>query len=145
VVLISHDRRLIEATVEKLFLVADGTVKSFDGDLEDYRKYHLDRRRSPDTRERKSPANEEPRKPAPRRPIKPLKDKADAAEKEISLLMEKIGTLDTALGVADIFTREPDKAAKFLKQRALFAEQLSKAEEKWLVALQAYETALAQS
>ena len=145
VVLISHDRRLIEASVENLFLVADGTVKPFDGDLEDYRKYHLESRRKPDLSEKKSPRKEETRKPVPRRPIRSLKERADAAEKEISQLMEKIGTLDTALGVPDLFSRDPDKAAKFLKQRALFAEQLSNAEEKWLVALQAYETALAQS
>jgi ATP-binding cassette subfamily F protein 3 len=38
VILISHDRHLIEATVDRLWIVRDGTVSSFDGDLEDYRQ-----------------------------------------------------------------------------------------------------------
>ena len=41
VVIISHDRRLLESTVDRLWLVADGSVKAFDGDIEDYRKFVL--------------------------------------------------------------------------------------------------------
>ncbi len=37
VILISHDRHLIEATVDRLWLVNNGTVSNFDGDMEDYR------------------------------------------------------------------------------------------------------------
>ncbi len=37
VILISHDRHLIEATVDRLWLVNDGAVPTFDGDLDDYR------------------------------------------------------------------------------------------------------------
>ena len=38
VILISHDRHLIEACADRLWLVANGTVKPFDGDLDDYRR-----------------------------------------------------------------------------------------------------------
>src|SRR5450432_3432169 len=41
VVLVSHDRRLIEATADRLLLVADGHVTPFEGDLDDYRKFLL--------------------------------------------------------------------------------------------------------
>ena len=41
VILVSHDRRLIEATAETLLLVADGRVTPFEGDLDDYRKFLL--------------------------------------------------------------------------------------------------------
>ena len=44
VILVSHDRRLIEATAERLLLVADGHVTPFEGDLDDYRRYPADRR-----------------------------------------------------------------------------------------------------
>src|SRR3984885_981056 len=40
-ILISHDRRLLEACVDRLWLVADGTVRAFDGDLEDYTRFVL--------------------------------------------------------------------------------------------------------
>ncbi|MFQ5348125.1 MAG: ABC-F family ATP-binding cassette domain-containing protein [Rhodothalassiaceae bacterium] len=38
VILISHDRRLVEATADRLWLVAEGTVRPFAGDLDDYRR-----------------------------------------------------------------------------------------------------------
>ena len=41
VILVSHDRRLIEATADRLLLVADGHVTPFEGDLDDYRKFLL--------------------------------------------------------------------------------------------------------
>ncbi len=41
VMIVSHDRHLLEATVDRLWLVRDGTVKPFDGDLDDYRKIVL--------------------------------------------------------------------------------------------------------
>src|SRR6201996_9515827 len=41
VVLVSHDRRLLEATADRLFLVADGKVNPFEGDLDDYRRFLL--------------------------------------------------------------------------------------------------------
>src|SRR5437868_7474772 len=41
VILVSHDRRLIEATADRLLLVSDGHVTPFEGDLDDYRKFLL--------------------------------------------------------------------------------------------------------
>ena len=40
-ILISHDRRLLEACVDRLWLVADGTVRPYDGDLTDYTRQVL--------------------------------------------------------------------------------------------------------
>ena len=40
-ILVSHDRRLLEACVDRLWLVANGTVTSFDGDLADYTRFVL--------------------------------------------------------------------------------------------------------
>ena len=45
VVLIGHDPHLIELAADRLWLVADGRVTSFDGDLDDYKNYLLDRSR----------------------------------------------------------------------------------------------------
>ena len=41
VILVSHDRRLLEATADRLLLVANGRVENFDGDLDDYRRFLL--------------------------------------------------------------------------------------------------------
>src|SRR6185503_14608349 len=44
-IVVAHDRHLLRATVDELWLVADGEVKPFDGDLDDYRSWVLDRAR----------------------------------------------------------------------------------------------------
>jgi len=38
-VLVSHDRHLLRATTEEFMIVADGSLKPFDGDLDDYRDW----------------------------------------------------------------------------------------------------------
>ena len=44
-IVVAHDRHLLRATVDELWLVADGIVAPFDGDLDDYRAWVLDRSR----------------------------------------------------------------------------------------------------
>src|SRR5450432_1706154 len=51
VILVSHDRRLLEATADRLFLVADGKVEPFDGDLDDYRRFLLTGDKAPTRRD----------------------------------------------------------------------------------------------
>jgi ATP-binding cassette subfamily F protein 3 len=145
VVLVSHDRRLVEATVDRLLLVADGAVVPFDGDLEDYRKLLLSRGREGGGKSRgaEKPATKSVSRrdsAGRRRQLKPLKDKADAAEKEIAKLMADIAGIDAAL--TDLFTRDRAKAAALSKQRADLGHILAAAEDRWLVASNAYEEAL---
>ncbi|MSP94278.1 MAG: ABC-F family ATP-binding cassette domain-containing protein [Alphaproteobacteria bacterium] len=66
VILVSHDRRLLEATADRLLLVAYGRVEPFDGDLDDYRRYLLSGENTPGAREPASRPlrNEKPRKRA---------------------------------------------------------------------------------
>ena len=66
VILVSHDRYLIEACADRLWLVADGQVTPFDGDLDDYRRLVLADRRDDKERDRK-PKGDEPRRCPPRR------------------------------------------------------------------------------
>ena len=66
VMLISHDRRLLESCADRLWLVAEGTVTPYDGDLDDYRRWLLDGeagRPSP-SRRRSPPRSRRSRRPA---------------------------------------------------------------------------------
>ena len=45
VILITHDRSLMELVADRLWLAADGTVKPFAGDMDDYARFVLDRAR----------------------------------------------------------------------------------------------------
>ncbi len=145
VVLVSHDRRLIEATVDRLLLVADGHVEPFDGDVEDYRRFILS---SPErAREReKTPGKAEARKLAAdrRRELKPLKDRADAAEQDIARLTLVLANIDAALAAPGLFARDPAKAAALGKDRAAAVRRIADAEARWVAATQDYENALAE-
>ncbi|MGD0190116.1 MAG: ABC-F family ATP-binding cassette domain-containing protein [Rhizomicrobium sp.] len=145
VVLISHDRRLIEGSVDRLLLVADGTVKPFDGDIEDYRKWLLDSRRSTPPREDRPNKSERRQDSAGRRKqLKPLKDKADTAEADIAKLTKQLAYIDGELAAPDLFARDPVKAARLGKQRADIADRLAAAEALWVDAAAEYEAAVAE-
>src|SRR5450432_1129573 len=112
VILVSHDRRLIEATADRLLLVSDGHVTPFDGDLDDYRKFLLSgdsapTRRAPAVKAKKE---DERRSNAEKRHnLKPLKDKVSAAEYQIAALTAEIAKLDKSLSDPLLFTRDPAK------------------------------------
>ncbi|HWU26609.1 MAG TPA: ABC-F family ATP-binding cassette domain-containing protein [Rhizomicrobium sp.] len=145
VVLVSHDRRLIEATAERLFLVANGAVVPFDGDLEDYRRFLLAGEREP---ERKAaPIKQESvRRDAAekRRQLKPLTDKVEAAEAQIASLAGELAKLDKTLSDPLLFARDPAKGAAVSKKRAEAAKKLEAAEARWLAVTEAYDAAAAE-
>jgi ATP-binding cassette subfamily F protein 3 len=144
VILVSHDRRLIEATADRLLLVSDGKVVSFEGDLDDYRKLLLSGDNAPMRREPEPKANKEVvrRGNAERRHnLKPLKDKVEAAESQIAALNAEIAKLDKALSDPLLFTKDPAKGSAVSKKRAEATRKLAAAEKAWLTASEAYDNA----
>ncbi|MGL3109945.1 ABC-F family ATP-binding cassette domain-containing protein [Bradyrhizobium sp. BR 1432] len=132
VIMVSHDRYLIEACAERLWIVADRTVTNYDGDLDEYRRLVLSARNAEAPRER-SPANEKPQRPKSDNRGS-LKKRIAEAEAEIARVGEIITKIDTALALPDIFTRDPKQAAQLSKARANAADALARAEEQWLEA-----------
>ncbi|MFN4010769.1 MAG: ABC-F family ATP-binding cassette domain-containing protein [Pannonibacter sp.] len=137
VVLISHDRHLVEACADQLWLVADGGVKNFDGDMEDYRRYILQGpdavRKAREEEARAANAQEKRREAAVRRAQNaPLRKKLEAAEAEMARLQDKIAKIDAMMADPDFFTRDPERASKFAKERAFCEKKLTSTEEDWL-------------
>jgi ATP-binding cassette subfamily F protein 3 len=153
VILVSHDRRLIEATADRLLLVADGHVKPFEGDLDDYRKFLLtgDNRptRRPDSENKPEakPRKEEQRRAnaGKRHNLKPLKDKVEAAESQIATLNAEISKLDKALADPLLFANDPAKGSAVSKKRADAARRLEAMEKTWLAAQEEYDAAMAET
>jgi ATP-binding cassette, subfamily F, member 3 len=146
VVLVSHDRRLIEATADRLLLVAKGRVVPFEGDLDDYRRRLLTDDDAPAERvPENKPTKEDARRAAAskRAQLKPLKDKADAAEHDIARLGEEMAKYDRALADPLLFVKDPAKGAAVSKKRADAARKLADAEARWLKAHEEYESAMA--
>jgi ATP-binding cassette, subfamily F, member 3 len=146
VILVSHDRRLIEATAETLLLVSDGKVSPFEGDLDDYRRFLLSGDNAP-TRQAhdNKPAKQETRRSAAekRLALKPLKDRIDSAESQVVALQTELAKLDKSLADPLLFTRDPAKGSAVSKKRAEAARKLAAVETLWLSAQEEYELAMA--
>ncbi|MDE0922456.1 ABC-F family ATP-binding cassette domain-containing protein [Aurantimonas coralicida] len=154
VILISHDRHMVEATMDRLWIVADGTVSRYDGDLEDYKKLVL----SGATKGSGVPAVGSAGEAAPapvskvdqrrqaaerREALKPLRKKISQLEIQISRLQKTIEAFDEKLGEPALYTSDPAKASELNKQRAAAAKTLAACEEDWLGLTEEHDSAMA--
>ena len=145
VIMVSHDRYLIEACADQLWVVADHAVTTYDGDLDDYRRMVLSAR-GMRTNSRDRTGNErgngrdKPNRNKSEKRI-PLKQKISEAEAEIARINGIISKIDTALAMPDMFKRDPKQAAQLTKARAGAASALLRAEEAWLAASSQYDEA----
>ena len=150
VVLISHDRRLIEACADRLLLVADGRVTPFEGDLEEYKRLVLSTRggaSETQARDTRSHSKAEHRREAADRrlSLKPLKDAMDKCEREVTRLHGEIEKCDASLAAPGLFAKDPVKGEQLSKTRAETARRLEIAESSWIEAAEAYEAANTQA
>jgi ATP-binding cassette subfamily F protein 3 len=136
VIMVSHDRYLIEACADQLWVVADSMVTTYDGDLDDYRRAVLStrgarvltRERAPNRNERNGASTRAKEKRTP------LKQRISLAEAEMARISGIIEKIDAALALPDLFTRDPKQAAQLSKARSSAADALTRAEEAWLAA-----------
>jgi ATP-binding cassette subfamily F protein 3 len=141
-ILVSHDRYMLEACADSLWLVADGGVRAFDGDLDDYRKFILGGPESRETSRTEARQNKgDARRSAAekRAELAPLRKRIAASEAKIEKLTQEIARLDVALAASDLFARGPDRAAELGKTRAAAVAALAQAESDWLEASATYE------
>ncbi len=131
VVLISHDRHIIETCVDTLWLVRDGTVKPFDGDMDEYTDIVLGKVPSPNRKTQQAAVV--PVKKSPQRLMTPvLKKKIQEQDLKILKIKDKIILLEQALADHTIYEQEPKKAADFARLRSKFESQLELEENHWL-------------
>ncbi len=133
IIMVSHDRYLIEACADQLWIVADRTVTNYEGDLDEYRRLVLSSRNAEPAPRERSTQIEKPQRPKSDNRGS-LKKRIAEAEAEIARVGEIIAKIDTALALPDIFTRDPKQAAQLSKARANAADALARAEEQWLEA-----------
>jgi ATP-binding cassette subfamily F protein 3 len=145
VIMVSHDRYLIEACADQLWVVADRAVTSYGGDLDDYRRMVLSARgMRANARDRGGNERDGSRDKAVRnRNDKrgPLKQKISEAEAEIARINGIIAKIDSALALPDLFKRDPKQAAQLSKARASAESALQRAEQAWLAANSQYDEA----
>jgi len=147
VVVISHDRNLLEAVVDRLWLVDSGKVEPFEGSLDDYRVLQLEKTR-PEKKQKPKEENSRKRNRQDRaralKDIAPLKKKAESLERQVTEAQEKLTKIDTRLASEDLFTTNPEEAVRLGQDRAKTSALIESLEMQWLLAVEAYETARAQ-
>jgi ATP-binding cassette subfamily F protein 3 len=142
--LVSHDRHLLRATADQLWLVHDGRLASFDGDLDDYAALVLDSRRgessagtqdSGSRREQRRQDAQQRQKLAAAR--KPITDQLKRVERDMDAGNAELKQLDARLTDPDFYhAGDAAEVASVLKRRGELADKVAQTEERWL-ALQA--------
>jgi ATP-binding cassette, subfamily F, member 3 len=153
VILISHDRHLMDACTDRLWIVREGTVKSYDGDIDRYRAECLAERRALERGKNRSPSETRPRSSAQaarrqaaeqRAALAPLKANVAKAETQIEALRRQIASIETALADGGIYQLNPERAQALARERGKLVAAREAAEIVWLAASEAYEAALAE-
>ncbi len=147
--LVSHDRHLLRATTDRFYIVSEGKLKEFDGDLDDYRdwlfKIHLEKnsvhhndalaetqaKPALDRKEQKRLEAEERQRLSALK--KPLEKRLNWLENEIGKLNDKKSVIDSRLTDPDIYEQaNKDKLKKLLADQVECTKLLSALEEEWL-------------
>ena len=136
-VIVSHDRHLIKSAADTLWLVADGRLTTFDGDLDDYQQWLKSRAKSRSVRAPK------PVKRPARDPLTPLRRELAAVERRIAENAAERSTLESA---ADASTMtDPDAARRWAERWARLAEETEALETRWMEIGTAIEAAEAET
>ncbi len=151
VVVVSHDRHLLKSTTDEFLLVAEGRIREFDGDLDDYARWLVDFR----ARQQPLPAEASVDKTdkraqrqaaaALRQQLAPHKRQAEKLEKELGAVQEKLAALETLLGDAGLYEQaRKDELRERLAEQAALKTREGELEEAWLEALETLEVLQAQ-
>ena len=144
VILITHDRSLMELVADRLWLAADGGIEPFDGDMEDYAKFVLDRARIASrapTQVKAEAAPPPPPPPAsrPKVPTGTARRRTEAAEAALARATDALQAIDAKLTDPAVFAKDPARAADLGRQRDAAQTKVDAAEAEWLAAQEAYE------
>ncbi|WP_370674207.1 ABC-F family ATP-binding cassette domain-containing protein [Pleomorphomonas sp. PLEO] len=145
VILVSHDRHLVDATMDRLWLVDKGTITPFDGDMDDYKRFILsgDADRTSTKPDEQKVTNADRRRLAAERRVQlaPLRKRIQGIEADMDKLRKLIARIDAALADPALFTSDPAKGARLSKERADALRGLDTLEEEWLTLSAEYEEA----
>lgn len=151
IILIAHDRYLLESCVDEFYLVADGQVTSFDGDIDDYQQWLTqDKKQSTNTKTDASPSvdrkQQRQQQAQLRQKASPLKKQITAIEKKVTKWQTELDSINETLADNDIYQPEhKNKLAELLKTQAKLKQDIEEHEAQWLELEEQIEEIMAQS
>jgi ATP-binding cassette subfamily F protein 3 len=142
VVLITHDPHLVSLIADRLWLVADGTVRPFEGDLDDYRALLAERARPAAAKEVARPREARRERAEARAATAPMRRQAREAEARIAALAAERASVEARLADPAFYASAGAGAITAVQQRlAAIARETDAAEAAWLEAEAALEEA----
>jgi ATP-binding cassette subfamily F protein 3 len=136
-VVVSHDRHLIQNTTDELMLVANGRVQPFEGDLHDYAQWLQQQNDLSEAPAAEAPRvdkrNERQRAAEIRNHLRPLKKQVEALEKNLSQLNAAHQVIEGALVDPDLYiASRKDELTRLLKEKGQLQGQIEQIESEWL-------------
>lgn len=142
IILIAHDRFLLESCVDEFYLVANGRVSDFSGDIDDYQQWLNDDKKqaikSIKTEQQSSDKGLDKKQLRQqqaelRKKSAPLRKEADKLEKKIHLWQEELTKIEALLSDSDIYQAErKTELTDLLKKQANLKSDLEENEMLWL-------------
>jgi ATP-binding cassette subfamily F protein 3 len=137
VIVVSHDRGLLRSVCDQFWLVADGRVTDFEGDLEDYSNW-LEKRGStasnpavPKTRGEEKRAQRRKDGGDTRKDLAPRRQEIKSVETSLDKLGQERARLEKELAGLD-YTRDPAHARKVTERHAALIREIEQLETRWL-------------
>ncbi len=142
VILISHDRHIVELAADRLVLVDDGTARNYDGSMDDYIDFVLGRNQTKEEGKPKPPKKDGKGTAREREEARLIRSRITKAEKAMAKLQSDCAALDDAL--IDPSTAKGALAGLSIedlsKRRAQLASELEATEAQWLEASEELDT-----
>ena len=142
IILIAHDRFLLESCVDEFYLVANGQVTSFNGDIDDYQQWLNDDKKQAIKSNKIESTTSEPsldkkqlrqQQAQLRKQTTPMRKKADQLEKKIHQWQAQLAEVETILGDSSIYQSENKaRLTGHLKQQGKLKDDIENHEMEWL-------------
>jgi len=144
VLVITHDPHLVELVADRLWLVADGTVRAFDGDLDDYRALLVERARPAAKADAVTRKDDRRERAEVRAALAPLRRQSRDAEATLAQLEAERLRIEAALADPSLYatTSRAGEIAAANARLAAIRKQAAAAEAAWLAAEEALEGAV---
>jgi ATP-binding cassette subfamily F protein 3 len=149
VLIIAHDRSLLEMVADRFWLLDDGQCLPFDGDLDDYADHVLGRTKSSDNSDRDSASSSKggnqkairQARAALRAQLAPLKKAIENIEKNIEAETQKRRQWSELLADSDLYTKDPGKVQTLQQAIGQSLKRAETLESQWLAAQEDLERA----
>ena len=144
VILVTHDRHMVELIADRLWLVANGTAQPFDGDIDEYRAMLANAGREPPAPRERKPVAEKPPAPKPeaaRLPLNRLRRAARDAEAKVTSLSAEKEAIERDLADPELYKNGGTQLADLKRRHGYASAELAAAEASWLDLAQQIEDA----